>query len=48
LVLPVIAYTLSSAKLEIRAEYFLHGSMVVGERGRGQGEREAMGGREEK
>jgi hypothetical protein len=37
-VLPIIVYTLSSAKLKIRAEQFLPGSEGVGETGRG-GER---------
>jgi hypothetical protein len=34
LVLPIIAYTLSPTKLEIRAKQFLPGSEEVGERGR--------------
>jgi hypothetical protein len=39
LVLPIIAYTLSSTKLEVRAKYFLPGSEEVG------GEREEAGGK---
>jgi hypothetical protein len=40
LVLPIIAYTLSSTKLEIRAKYFLPGSEGLGEvrEGAGRGE----------
>jgi hypothetical protein len=41
LVFPIIVYTLSSTKLEIRAEQFLPGNVGVGERG-------GMGGRGEK
>jgi hypothetical protein len=33
LVLPIIAYSLSSTKLEIRAKYFLPGSKGMGGRG---------------
>jgi hypothetical protein len=40
LFLPIIAYTLSSTKLEIRAKQFLLGSEGVGARGRGWGGRE--------
>jgi hypothetical protein len=48
LVLPIIAYTLSSTKLEIRAKYFLlgnegEGGVREGGRGKGRGR-----GREEK
>jgi hypothetical protein len=35
LFLPIIAYILSSTKLEIRAKYFLLGIKGVGRRGRG-------------
>jgi hypothetical protein len=40
LILPIIAYTLSTTKLEIRAKYFLPHSEGVGGRGRrwGKGE----------
>jgi hypothetical protein len=38
LVLPIIAYTLSSTKLEIRTKQLLPGSEGVGGRGRGQRE----------
>jgi hypothetical protein len=48
LVLPIIIYTLSSTELEIRAKQFLPGSKRVGERGRGQGEREGVRGKGEK
>jgi hypothetical protein len=37
LVLPIIAYTLSSTKLEIRAKQFLPGSEGLAGRGRGRG-----------
>jgi hypothetical protein len=37
LVLLIIAYTLSSTKLEIRAKQFLPGSEGVGARGRSRG-----------
>jgi hypothetical protein len=43
LFLPIIAYTLSSTKLEIRAKQFLLGSKGVGGRGMGHGEREGVG-----
>jgi hypothetical protein len=42
LVLPIIAYTLSTTKLEIRAKQFVPGSEGV------KGEREGVGGRGEK
>jgi hypothetical protein len=46
LILSIIAYTLSSTKLEIRAKYFLLGSEGVGGRGRGRGGvREGVGGK---
>jgi hypothetical protein len=45
LVLPIIAYTLSSTKLEIRAKYFLPGSEGVGGRGRRWWKREGEGGK---
>jgi hypothetical protein len=48
LFLPIIAYTLSSTKLEIRAKYFLLGSKGVGGRERGRGVREGVGERGEK
>jgi hypothetical protein len=50
LFLPIIAYTLSSTKLEIRAKYFLLGIEGVGERGRehGVGGKGGGGGRGEK
>jgi hypothetical protein len=41
LVLPIIAYTVSSTKLEIRAKQFLPGS--EGLRGRGRGWRKGRG-----
>jgi hypothetical protein len=41
LFLPIIAYTLSSTKLEIRAKYFLLGSEGVG--GEGGWVKEGMG-----
>jgi hypothetical protein len=49
LILPIIAYTLSSTKLEIRAKYFLPGSEGCGqgEEG-GREEKEGVGGRGEK
>jgi hypothetical protein len=37
LVLPIIAYTLSSPKLEIRAKQVLPGSERVGGEGKGEG-----------
>jgi hypothetical protein len=43
LVLPIIAYTLSSTKLEIRAKWFLLGSEWVVGKGRGWGIREGVG-----
>jgi hypothetical protein len=44
LVLLIIAYTLSSTKLEIRAKSFLPGSKGVGEEREGAGgEREGLG-----
>jgi hypothetical protein len=36
-VLSIVAYTLSSTKLEIRAKWFLPGSRMVGEEWRGGG-----------
>jgi hypothetical protein len=42
LVLPIITYTLSSTKLEIRAKQFLLGSEGI------RGEREGMGKKREK
>jgi hypothetical protein len=48
LVLPIIAYTLSSTKLEKRAKQFLPGSEGVQGRRRGLGEREGAGGRRKK
>jgi hypothetical protein len=42
LFLPIIAYTLSSTKLEISAKYFLLGSKGVRGRGRGQVVREGV------
>jgi hypothetical protein len=46
LVLPIIAYTLSSTKLEIRAKQFLLRSDRVGGRGRGGGKGGDEGGGE--
>jgi hypothetical protein len=48
LVLLIIAYTLSSTKLEIRAKQFLLGSEWVEREKEGAGEREGAGGRGEK
>jgi hypothetical protein len=48
LVLTIIAYTLSSTKLQIRAKQFLPGSKGVRKKGRGQGVREGVWGRGEK
>jgi hypothetical protein len=49
LFLPIIAYTLSSTKLEIRAKWFLPGSEEVGgERDEVGWLREGVGGRGEK
>jgi hypothetical protein len=49
LFLPIIAYTLSSTKLEIRAKYFLLGIEGVGvEGGGGVGGKGGGGGRGEK
>jgi hypothetical protein len=47
LVLPIIAYNLSSTKLEIRAKYFLPGSEGVGgeREGWGKGREQGEGGR---
>jgi hypothetical protein len=44
LFLPIIAYTLSTSKLEIRAKYFLPGIEGVGRRGRGWGFKGGEGG----
>jgi hypothetical protein len=46
LVLLIIVYTLSSTKFEIKAKQFLPGREGVGGRGRGQGERKGVGGRD--
>jgi hypothetical protein len=43
LFLPIIAYTLSSTKLEIRAKEFLPGSKGVGGRRRRQGKGKGQG-----
>jgi hypothetical protein len=43
LVLPIIAYTLSSTKLEIREKWFLPGSEGVGREREGAKEREGEG-----
>jgi hypothetical protein len=43
LVLPIIAYILSSTKLEIKVKQFLLGSEGVGERGWVGGVREGVG-----
>jgi hypothetical protein len=48
LALPIIAYTLSSTKLEIRVKQFLPGSKGVGMKRKGVGEREGAGERGEK
>jgi hypothetical protein len=47
-VLLIIVYTLSSTKLNIKAEQVLPGSEGVGMRGSGWGERDSSGGRGEK
>jgi hypothetical protein len=47
LVLPIIAYTLSSTELEIRAKQFLPGSEGVGGRGKVQGGKEGGWGKGE-
>jgi hypothetical protein len=43
MILPIIAYTLSSTKLEIRAKYILLSSKGVGGKWRGKGVREEVG-----
>jgi hypothetical protein len=43
LFLPIIAYTLSSTKLEIRAKQFLPGSVGVGGEREKRGERKGRG-----
>jgi hypothetical protein len=48
LFLPIIAYTLSSTKLEIRAKWFLPGSKGVEREWEGVGEREWVWGRGDK
>jgi hypothetical protein len=48
LFLPIIAYTLSTTKLEIRAKYFLLGIEVGGEGVGGVGGKGEGGGRGEK
>jgi hypothetical protein len=49
LFLPIIAYTLSSTKLEIRAKYFMLGIEGVGGKGAGRvGGKGGGGGRGEK